>query len=61
VSGLRVWVAGILGGHFVLEKTISLNQLPNSGTGMGYLAGMIFLIVFLIGGSVVLTVKAFLG
>jgi len=58
---LRVWVAGILGGHFVLEKTISMNQTQNSGTGMGYLAGMLFLIVFLIGGSVVLAVKAFLG
>ncbi len=58
---LRVWVAGILGGHFVLEKLINSLPTQNSGTGMGYLAGILFLIIFLIGGSIVIALKIYLA
>jgi len=54
---LRVWLAGLLGGHFTLEKIMNASPTQNSGTGMGYLAGMIFLIFFLICGSLVISIS----
>lgn len=53
---LRVWIACIVGGHFALEKAISANSTQGPGAGTGYLAGMIFVVVFLIAGTVVVTV-----
>lgn len=58
---MRVWVAGLLGGHFTLLKIINASAVQNSGTGMGYLAGMIFLIVFLIAGSIIVAFKVYLS
>ena len=58
---LRVWVASILGGHYTLYKIINASPIQNSGTGMGYLAGMIFLIVFLMAGSIGMALKQYLS
>ena len=49
---LRVWIFGLVGGHLVLEKALNAYSEPGPGSGMGYLAGMLFLFVFLVGGSV---------
>ncbi len=53
---LRVWIACLVGGHFALEKVINAYSIQNSGTGMGYLTGMLFLIMVLIAGTVVVVV-----
>ena len=49
---LRVWVFGLIGGHLVLEKALSAYSTQGPGIGMGYLAGLIFLFVGLVAGSV---------
>ncbi len=54
---LRVWIAGILGGHYVLEKGLEAYTNQGPGVGMGWLAGMMFLFVFLVVGSVFVVIK----
>lgn len=54
---LRVWITGIVGGHFVVEKAINAYSKQGPGTGMGYLAGMLFLFVFLVVGSVFVKIR----
>lgn len=54
---LRVWLFGLIGGHFVLEKVISAYSTQGPGTGMGYLAGMIFLFVGLVVGSIIVLIR----
>lgn len=54
---LRVWIVGIVGGHFVVEKAINAYSTQGPGTGMGYLAGMLFLFVFLVVGSIFVKIR----
>jgi len=54
---LRVWIAGILGGHYVLEKGLEAYSTQGPGIGMGWLVGMMFLFVLLVAGSVFVAVK----
>lgn len=53
---LRVWIFGILGGHFVLERALTAYSNQGPGIGMGYLAGMLLLLVFLVIGSVLIKI-----
>jgi hypothetical protein len=55
---LRVWVSGLLGGHFVLEKALAAYSNQGPGIGMGYLGGLMLEIAFLVLGSVVVWVVA---
>lgn len=54
---LRVWIACIVGGHFVLEKIMSAYSVQGPGSGMGYLVGMILVFLLLVVGSIVVLVK----
>lgn len=54
---LRVWVACIVGGHFVLEKTMGAYSTQGPGAGMGYLVGMILVFVLLVAGSIFVLIK----
>ncbi|MBC7569934.1 MAG: hypothetical protein H7319_09405 [Spirosoma sp.] len=54
---LRVWIFGLLGGHLVLEKALSAYSTQGPGIGMGYLAGLILLLVFLVVGSIFIKIK----
>ena len=51
---LRVWIFGLLGGHFVLEKAQSAYSNQGHGIGMGYMAGIMFVFVFLVVGTIVI-------
>lgn len=53
---LRVWLFGLLGGHFVLEKALSAYSNQGPGIGMGYLAGLLFLFVLLVVGSLIIKI-----
>ncbi|MFN0216098.1 MAG: hypothetical protein ACKVT2_17705 [Saprospiraceae bacterium] len=55
---LRVWIIGLVGGHLVLEKALSAYSKQGPGIGMGYLAGLLLLILFLIAGSVFVKLKS---
>lgn len=54
---VRVWIAGVLGGHYVLEKGLEAYTTQGPGIGMGYLAGMLFLFVLLGVGSVFVAIR----
>ena len=54
---LRVWICGIIGGHFVLEKTFSAYSNQGPGSGMGYLAALMFEILLLFVGSVCIKIR----
>lgn len=54
---LRVWIFGLIGGHFVLEKTISAYSNQGPGSGMGYLVGLILEFCFLVVGSIFIIIK----
>lgn len=48
----RVWISGIVGGHFVMEKALTAYSEQGPGIGMGYLAGMMLLFLILVAGSI---------
>ncbi len=54
---LRVWVFGIIGGHFVAGKVVSAYGNQGPGAGMGYLAAMIFVFVGLVAGSIFIKIR----
>ncbi len=54
---LRVWVACLVGGHFVLEKIMGAYSQQGPGIGMGYLVGLILIGCFLVAGSIFVLIK----
>ncbi len=50
---VRIWITGIIMGHFVLETLLSSYSQQGPGIGMGYLAGMLLLFVLLVIGSII--------
>jgi hypothetical protein len=54
---LRVIVFGIIGGHLVLEKTLSAYSNQGPGIGMGYLAGIMLHIFLLVAGSIFVVIR----
>jgi hypothetical protein len=50
---LRIWIAGIIMGHFVLETMLASYSQQGPGIGMGYLAGIILLFILLVVGSII--------
>lgn len=54
---LRVWVACLVGGHFVLEKIMGAYSTQGPGIGMGYLVGLIFIGFWLVVGSIFVLIK----
>jgi hypothetical protein len=49
---LRIWIVGLVGGHFILNKSMLAYSEQGSGIGTAYLMGLIFVIVGLIAGSI---------
>ena len=54
---LRVWIAGLLGAHYALEKALKAHTEQGPGVGTAYLMGMIFVIIMLIIGSIFIKLK----
>ena len=54
---LRVWMVGLVGGHFVIEKTFSAYSNPGPGSGMGYLVALMFEFIVLVAGSIFVKIK----
>ncbi len=53
----RIWVAALVGTHFVLEKGLGAYSEQGPGIGMGYLTGIIFGFLVLGVGSIVVLIK----
>jgi len=49
---LRLWIAGMVGGHFVLNKALLAHSEQGPGVGTAYLVGLIFIFIVLVLGSV---------
>lgn len=50
---VRIWISGIIMGHYVLETLLESYSQQGPGIGMGYLAGMLLLFIILVAGSIV--------
>jgi len=54
---LRVWVVGLVGGHFVIERALSAYSTQGPGIGMAYLGSLMLEFAVLIVGSVFVKIK----
>lgn len=54
---LRIWVVGLVGGHYVLSKSMASYTEQGPGIGTAYIMGMGLLIFVLIAGSIWAKVK----
>lgn len=54
---LRLWIAGIVGGHFVLSKALLAHSEQGPGVGTAYMMGMGILFFVLIGGTIWSVIK----
>lgn len=53
----RIWVAGVLGSHFFLEKAMEHYSKQGPGIGTAYMVGMLFSLFILIAGSVYVLIR----
>lgn len=49
---LRMWIAGLIGGYYVLDRVMRAYSEQGPGIGTAYIMGMIFVFVALVAGSV---------
>ena len=54
---LRVWIAGVLGAHFVLDKGLGAHSEQGPGIGTAYILGMGLVFFALIAGSVFVKIR----
>jgi hypothetical protein len=54
---LRVWIACVFGGHYVLEKGLGAHSQQGPGIGTAYIVGMIFVFFALIVGSIFVKIR----
>lgn len=54
---LRVWIVGIIGGHYTMEKVMSAYSDQGPGIGTAYILGMICLFMVLLAGSIFIKIK----
>ena len=53
----RLWLAGIIGGHFVLNKALIAHSEQGPGVGTAYMMGMIILFIALVGCTIWAVIK----
>ncbi|MBK9981695.1 MAG: hypothetical protein IPP15_04605 [Saprospiraceae bacterium] len=54
---LRIWIVGIVGGHYVLSKSLSAHSEQGPGVGTAYIMGMGIIFIVLIIGSIFAVIK----
>lgn len=45
--GARLWLSGLIGGHFVLERGLSVHSEQGPGVGSAYIVGILFLLLII--------------
>ncbi|MEP6793985.1 MAG: hypothetical protein ABJB16_06645 [Saprospiraceae bacterium] len=53
----RIWIVGIIGGHYVLSKSLSAHSEQGPGVGTAYIMGMGIIFIVLIIGSIFAMMK----
>jgi hypothetical protein len=56
---LRIWIACVIGGHYMLDKSLSAHSEQGPGVGTAYMMGMGFIFIVLIIGSIWAAFKKF--
>jgi hypothetical protein len=54
---LRIWIVGLVGGHFVLSRSLLAHSEQGPGVGTAYMMGMGFAFFVLIAGSIWAVIK----
>jgi hypothetical protein len=54
---LRVWISGIFGWHYVLERVLRDFQKSGPGVGTAYLVSFILQLIFMVAGSIFVVIK----
>ena len=54
---LRIWIACLIGGHYVLSKTMGSHTEQGPGIGTAYIFGLVLIIVVLVAGSIFAAIK----
>ena len=54
---LRVWVAGVFGAHYALEKGMSAYSDQGPGIGAAYIAGISLAMFALVAGSIFVKIR----
>ena len=54
---LRIWIAGILGGHYVMDRSLNAHSEGGPGVGTIYIMGMGMVFFMLIAGTVFAVIK----
>lgn len=58
---LRVWISGLVGGHLSIDRALSAYSQQGPGIGMGYLAGLMLHLLFLVLGSILIIIFYYYG
>ena len=54
---LRIWIAGLFGAHYVLDKGMGAHSEQGPGVGTAYIMGLILVLFMLVVGSVWAKIK----
>ncbi|MEO6131682.1 MAG: hypothetical protein ABIQ02_07530 [Saprospiraceae bacterium] len=54
---LRIWIVGIVGGHYMLSKSLSAHSEQGPGVGTAYIMGMGIIFIMLIAGSIFVKIR----
>ena len=54
---LRIWIVGIIGGHFVLNRSLQAHSEQGPGVGTAYMMGIILILIILVIGSIWAKIK----
>lgn len=54
---LRIWIVGIIGGHFVLNRSLNAHSEGGPGVGTAYMMGIILIFIVLVVGSIWAKIK----
>lgn len=54
---LRIWIVGLIGGHYILTRSLQAYTDQGPGIGTAYIMGMGLLIFVLVAGSIWVKVK----
>ncbi len=54
---LRVWIAGIFGAHYVLDKGLGAHSQQGPGIGTAYIVGILLVFFVLVCGSIFVKIR----
>lgn len=54
---LRIWIVGLVGGHYMLSKSLSAHSEQGPGVGTAYIMGMGLIFIMLIVGSIYVKIR----